>query len=1636
MKNTVTEKLITAIQKQTKPAPDKQEIAFLRDFYHRLSGQDFAVDQALELSAAALRHRALGKIRAPGKTLIDVYNLTREYKKTDHQHDPQAVTLINIITDDKPFIIDSLTIKLNAMRKTPHRSAHPSFEVQRDTQHRMISMSRFKGSQTEHGERGVIESYIQFAVEFAPLSEHKSMQQELQKVMADIEIVVNDWTTMRRKALWLAERVEAYDKQTVAGEHGALLRWLENHNFAFLGYAELDIMTTATAQKTVLDEESVLGILRAANRREPNAAINILPPMVYEHTSSLVVTKTRQRSTIHRANYLDCIIIDHASNNDAADKNKTNHKHDHEHDHEHDHKHNTRRVSCILGFLAGSSSLLPTAAIPLLRNKTDYILTESTLRPGGYAYKSLQATLETLPREKLFQMDTRSLYKLCMTVLNHLERRKARVHLHRDICGHFYSCLVYIPRELFNSTLRQRIQQFLQTQLDAEEVTFNVYFSDSILTRIHYLAHCRDRSQLKVDATQLESAIQAMARDWNDNLHETIRQQSGYEHANQIMELYRDAFPRGYQDEFPVEQAHIDINRLGTVGHGKIHAELTARTRRNFNQNEHTASFKLYCDDKSIALSDVLPILENMGIRVLGGRPYRFRRCDGATLWLHDFEIVRQDNHEFDIAANAENFQTTFTQAWCGKIENDGFNQLTLLAGLNWREVNLLRAYYRYLKQIRLRYSEQYIIDTLANNPQLMISITAFFNALFNPTAQGKQSNATARRLKSAIHRQLEQVATLDEDRIIRALLDVISATLRTNYYQTTADGEAKSYLALKLSACNIPRIPEPAPKYEIFVCSPRVAGVHLRGGDVARGGLRWSERPEDFRTEVLGLVKAQRVKNAVIVPMGSKGGFVAKQLPEAGRDEIQQEVIACYRLFISGLLDITDNLSGNKIIPPRDVVRMDGDDPYLVVAADKGTATFSDIANELSNEYGFWLGDAFASGGSVGYDHKKMGITARGAWESVKRHFRELGKDIQTTDFSVVGIGDMAGDVFGNGMLLSKHIRLVAAFNHMHIFIDPSPDSTRSYRERRRLFDLPRSSWSDYNHTLISTGGGVFERSAKSITLSAHAKKALGASKNKYTPDELINLILKVEVELLWNGGIGTYIKASFESDAAAQDKNNDGLRVSANQLRCKVLGEGGNLGITQLARVEYAQGGGMCYTDAIDNSAGVDTSDHEVNIKILLNAAIQHKLLPPKQRNALLAKMEDEIGLLVLQNNYAQTQTISIECANGKRRMSRQCRAIDALEEKGLLNREIEFLPNNRALEERREEQKWLTRPELSVLLSYSKMDLYQALLDSDLPDDPYLAVELARYFPAVLSKKYPKLVRAHRLAREIICTQITNHLVGTMGPTFHLRLAELAGSEPPIITRAYLIARDLLGISAINAAIESLDNRVDTSVQMEMLNQTAATMQQCIAWLLRNQPGPLDIQYLVSTFAPGCKQLKAMLTKTLGSDGKASMARRSKKLNAHGVPSALAEQIAALPFLGNAVDIVSLAARSKRPLAHAAAIYFSVRETLDLDWVEQAIDSLPASNDWHERARFSLGNDLRASHTAIADKMLSGRGVGRGAARKVASKTALMENWLSANRQSIQNLEKMIAALKAEHTPDFAMLSVLISELAWLH
>ena len=1590
MKNPINDKLMQSIHQMVTPLPGKQRLKFIEDYYQRISTQDYRDDKVPFFLQAGLRHLDLARDRKPGQTLIRIDNLM--------SLDSGVRTLISIVTDDQPFLINSLTVTLNHLGHRIERTNHPLFQVQRSTRHRIASIEPYRSGEfsRSRSDRTILESFIQFDVDPVEESAHPGLIEALDHTVANIKVVTEDWGYMRDATLSLADRVEQSLQGPEFAEYGALFRWMSEDHFAFIGYCELE--SIGQNRNYRVKEDSLTGILRAAHLSGEDV-MEILPPIKKSESSPVVFTKSRRRLFIHRANYLDCILVDHGFSLP-------------------EHSRKRRVVSCILGFLAGSTATMAVAMIPHLRSKASFILSESSLRKGSFAYKELRTILETLPREMLFQLETRALYGLCMTLMNQQERHRTRLHLHRNVCRHYFTCLVYVPRDLFQTRLRQRILEYLKERLCAREITFNVYFSESILVRVHYTAHCDADFEPDILQPELERDVQTMARDWNENLFVAAQDYETLDGARALLNRWRDGFPSSYRENFDPTTALTDIALLPSDAPDAgpaINQKLLVS-----GEDSSTARFKIYSIGNTIPLSDALPILENMGLRVLGEHPYRICSTEGTAFWIQDFEITHKDGLPFADSATGL-FEATFAAVWQGQAENDGFNQLVLATGFDWRLVSAFRAYFRYLRQIKLRYSENYIIEALMRNTDLVREIGDLFFVLFEPERRQRPFKAISKRIVE----KLDAVQTLDEERIIRALIDVIRATLRTSYFQTP-EGTHRPYIAFKLDSRSIPRIPEPAPLFEIFLYSPRVEGVHLRGGEVARGGLRWSERPEDFRTEVLGLVKAQQVKNAVIVPVGSKGGFVAKQLPVGGnREQVQAEVVSCYRDFISGLLDMTDNLVDGEIVPPENVVRRDRDDPYLVVAADKGTATFSDIANGIAVDHGFWMGDAFASGGSDGYDHKKMGITARGAWESVKRNFRELGKDIQNEEFTVVGIGDMGGDVFGNGMLLSTHIRLVAAFNHLHIFIDPEPDAARSYEERKRLFELPRSSWEDYNKKLISRGGGVFSRTAKSIELSAQAKQALSADRETYTPSELINTILKAEVDLLWNGGIGTYVKASAETHQDAQDRANDSLRVNANELRARVVGEGGNLGMTQLARIEYNQNGGLCYTDAIDNSAGVDTSDHEVNIKILLNAAVQAGTLAPRSRNSLLARMESEVASLVLNNNYIQTQTLSVEGSYGGEVIAQQARLIHLFEQRGSLNRALEFLPDHEELRQRQDAGQGLTRAELAVVLSYGKMDLYQTLLSSDVPDDPYLYREIETYFPQVLVKKYGEQMKTHRLRREIIATQLTNDMVGKLGAGFHLRIAELTGASVPDIARAFVVTRDVFRLDERQQWIRSMDNRVTTSLQYRLLRDIVYNCEAAIVWLLRHRHGCADPGAIVMEFRAGLDKLETALAAQDAGAAPVYGEEVQAAVSAGGLNRKATHALLSIPAESRALDIIDIANTSGQPMPLVSDVYLHCMQHLHLQWVREAVDGLPASSDWNQRARFSLAENLRIAHNRLAQEIL--------AASKDRSATARIDSWAKKREQSLHHVTDMLHRLQQESRVDFAMLSVLVSELS---
>ncbi len=1145
---------------------------------------------------------------------------------------------------------------------------------------------------------------------------------------------------------------------------------------------------------------------------------------------------------------------------------------------------------------------------------------------------------------------------------------------------------------------------------------------ESVLARVHFIIYTKPGQTPEYDEEEIEGRIVETTRSWADNLYEALLEQCGEEQGTELFRKYRGAFSPGYRAGFIPRSAVSDIMRMETL---KSEDDLGMSLYHPIEEPEDFLGFKLFRLGDQVSLSGILPLLEDMGVEVVDERPHEVKPEGSPPVWIYDFGLVHEAGGELQTGEVKEIFQDAFVRAWRGAVENDGFNRLVLRARLTWREISVLRAYCKYLRQTGSTFSQDYMEDALVENPHIASLIVDLFNARLDPSRQNR-AEAESKRITEELEEALEEVVSLDEDRIMRSFLDVTLATLRTNYYQSTPEGDAKLHLSFKLDPNQIPGLPLPLPRYEIFVYSPRTEGVHLRGGEVARGGIRWSDRREDFRTEILGLMKAQTVKNAVIVPVGAKGGFVVKRPPtEGGREAMQEEVVACYKTLIRGMLDITDNISGDEIVPPSDVMRYDDDDPYLVVAADKGTATFSDIANGLSAEYGFWMGDAFASGGSVGYDHKEMGITARGAWESVSRHFRELGHDTQTEDFTVVGIGDMAGDVFGNGMLLSRHIKLVGAFNHMHIFLDPDPDPEKSFEERERLFGLARSSWTDYDEDLISEGGGIFPRTAKSIPLSEQVRALLAVEEESLTPTELISAMLKAEVDLLWNGGIGTYVKASSESNAEVGDRTNDALRVDGDELRCRVVGEGGNLGFTQTGRIEYALRGGRIYMDAVDNSAGVDCSDHEVNIKILLDAIVEAGDMTEKQRNGLLASMTDEVGDLVLRDNYQQTQAINQALALAHPMVDVHARYIHSLEHEGRLDRGLEFLPGDEELGERRSDNKGLTAPELAILLSYSKITTYQDLLKSDAPEDPYLSRELERYFPAPLRDRFREQIHEHRLHRQITATHVTNSLANRCGPSFVFRLGEETGADAPDIARAYLAAREIFSVRGLWDEIEALDNQVEARIQTRIMLDARKLLERATRWLLRYRRMPLDIQATISHFSEGANDLAERVPDVLLDGDREAVENSSQRLIDERVPRDLAERAATLGPMFAALDITDVANSTRESLEATAAVYFTLGDRLKMHWLRRHIEALPRDNRWRTLARSALRDDIFNQQAALTAEVLKDTPQDEPAAERI-------EAWTKANEGPVHRTLQVLADINSSGTFDLSTLSVALREI----
>ena len=1619
-----------------------QAQAFARAFFRRVPAEDLASRGTAAWSALLVGLLDFMQVRRPEQPSVRVFNPSIDEHGWETTH-----TVIEVVSDDSPFLVDSVTMAIAACDTLAHSVVHPVLAVERDAGGHLLSLREPEAG----APRALTESLMHFEVDRrADIDELVKLKVSVESTLRDVRCAVRDWRAMRDKMLEIASnvgsRTSPVDPETRA-EAEEFLRWIADDHFTFLGYREYVVDKTAPEPVLRAIDASGLGILRGADHHAATRPLRSLAAHEQQQRGQiepLILTKTNARSTVHRPGYMDYIgVLSFDETGRPIGEQR------------------------FLGLYTSSAYNRRPWEIPLVRHRYEAVMRASGLTREGHSGKALRHILETLPREELFQATADELTETAMGILALQERQRTRLFVRRDRFGRFYSVLVFLPRDRFDSDVRGRIEQLLRQAFHGERLDSSIQVSESALARLHAIVRPRAGERPQVDIGELEQRIAELVRNWHDELREILTQRHGEERGLKLASRYGRALPAGYIEEVTPFIAANDVEAAAALrGPEDIRLSLYRPRRRHA---EGTLRFKLFRFGSHIALSDALPMMENMGLRILSEHPYEMK-LGGSDIYIQDFEVVPRVRTDLDVDSVKDAFQVAFERIWRGEAENDGFNALIVLASLDWRQVSMLRAYCKYLLQTGMPFSQAYMEETLCKYPLHTRLLVETFEARFDPArdeitkTQGEAGRKkTLRDLEGTMSEELSQawpqlataladvrteprekqadafvqafktimdrVASLDEDRILRSFLAMIGATLRTSYFQAR-EGRGRDYLSFKLDPAKVPDLPKPRPYREIWVYGPRVEGVHLRFGPVARGGLRWSDRREDFRTEVLGLVKAQMVKNTVIVPVGAKGGFIVKRPPAAAdRDAQLAEGIACYRIFINALLDITDNLVDGRVVPPRDVVRLDGDDPYLVVAADKGTATFSDIANSISLEHGFWMGDAFASGGSVGYDHKGMGITAKGGWESVKRHFRALGRDCQSEDFTVVGVGDMSGDVFGNGMLLSRHIRLIAAFDHRHIFIDPNPDAAVSFRERERLFGLPRSSWDDYDKALISPGGGVWPRSVKTIALSLEAKQALGIDPavSQVSPTELMNAILKAPVDLFWNGGIGTYVKATSESHADVGDRANNALRVNGRELRCRVVGEGGNLGMTQRGRIEAALAGVLLNTDFIDNSAGVDTSDHEVNIKILLNDPVQRGTLAMDARNALLGSMTDEVEYLVLRDNYLQNQAISVMERMSVQRLGAKQHFIRTLEQQGLLDRQLEYLPSDAEFAERKARGLGLTRPELSILLSYSKIVLFQQLLDSDVPEDPYLSKELVRYFPAALQEDHRDAMERHRLRREIIATAVTNSTVNRMGATFVMRMQEDTGESPGQIAKAYTIAREVLDARELWAEIEALDGHVHGNAQIDAMLRIWNLMRHLTRWLLNLQSARVDIAAAVERYAAGMKELRACLPGCMAAGDRAATQSELARWTEAGFPAPLAEKLSVLHALMSALDVIEVARTRNLPVRRVAEVYYALGEMLHLKWLTQRIEELPVEGRWHAAARGTLRDELFAQQRALAAQVLE-RGDG-------ADGATLVERWARRDDPSLRYTMSMFGDMRSQLNMDYPTVSVAVRRLTQL-
>ncbi len=1532
--------------------------------------------------------RQLGNVPT-GHASVQVNNPALEHDKWTCNK-----TIIIAHQKDMPFLVDSMRTVLNRMACTVNVAKSTVLYVKRS------------GDQIEEiysGAEPAKEGFSKEALIYAEINLHadeksrENLLAALQTVFEEVARVVEDYHPMLEK---INEANHGLSRVKDLGEEQDFLSWLQQSHFTFMGFREFDCLEENGEVCLVEQEEKRLGLFREMDF-EPSRVHPKHFSRGMEHfvngPDSLAFSKSATRANVHRSIYPDYVVVK---------------------------KFNEAGKYCgeyrFLGMFTYAVYSLSPWQIPIVREKVKSIVSASGLDPASHMGKKFRRVIENYPRDELIQGSVELLKDHIQTVVDIDERHVIKLLMRDDDFGHFVNCLVYVPRDLYNTNVRERIQKLIGDVLDTHDLDFNTFFSESTLARAHLVFRLKPGVEANYDVAALEAEISNIVRDWGDHLQSSLIESFGESKGYSYYNRFRKAFSSSYQEYFDTRYAVNDIRMISRLDEGQ---QLIMHFYQPVNVAPNILRFRILRRGSSLHLSDIIPLLENLGLRVLSEHPFKIQEDGKELIWLHDYELSHSLSEAINVDAVREDFEEACQKIWHGQSENDPFNKLILAAQLDWQEVLMLRAYARYMKQTAFPASHHFIAETLVRYGDIAKKLVTYFHLRFDPEQQQNQGDSQA--LHEELLAALEAISNLSEDKVLRRYIELMDATLRTNYYQQRSDEEAHESLTFKFNPKALSDIPRPRPQFEIFVYSPRIEGVHLRGGKVARGGLRWSDRIQDYRTEVLGLVKAQQVKNAVIVPEGAKGGFVAKRLhADMNRDERMKEGIACYQIFIRGLLGITDNLVNGEVVPPEGVVRHDEDDPYLVVAADKGTATFSDIANAISLEKGHWLGDAFASGGSQGYDHKGMGITAKGAWVSVQRHFREQGIDIQKEDFTVIGIGDMAGDVFGNGMLLSEHIRLTAAFNHLHIFIDPNPDAAATFKERQRLFTTPGTSWEDYDKNLISKGGGVFSRQAKYLEINKEMQAAFAIEATRLTPNELINALLKAPVDLLWNGGIGTYIKAKSESHADVGDKANDSLRVNGEELRCKVLGEGGNLGATQLGRVEFALNGGSCNTDFIDNAAGVDCSDHEVNIKILLDQLVANGDLTDKQRNNLLADMTDEVSELVLDNNYMQTQALSVAEFQAYTRSNELRRFISFLESEGRLDRKLEFLPGDDVLLERHGHQKSLTRPELSVLISYAKVMLKAEFSKTDIADDKYILKDIETAFPSRLRAEYPAEMNDHRLKKEIVATQVANSLINNLGITAGHRLLETTGAPLSEIAKAFVVSRDVFKMEEFNDFIKQQDNIMPAEFQSELLGNMMRRVRRGTRWFLRNRRGGINAAKEVGVFREELDRINDVVADVVEGNSRESWLLQKERLLERGVPETWAARLATPDNLFSGLGVVEAAKVAGVRTESIAEIFFLILERLNLSWFAGQLSDVKVETYWQAIARESFIDDLEAQLRKLTVAILEMAGDD--------GWHATLDAWEEKHHYLVNRWKNMVTEVQGSSVTDYAMFSVALREL----